>query len=193
MNPTAAETLFRQLDTPLWLLTTAAGSRRSGLICTSVMSVSIVPDMPRIVVAIARQHETWSVLQEARHLALHLLSPESLSLVERFGARSSRDIDKFEGVQLVPHEHAAPILRESLGWLACSIEDRWSIGDRTVHLAAVDDAQPLPEGSVPLTTNSLARRASPELLEELKRQREMDAAVDVPLIQQWRTNRQSGL
>jgi hypothetical protein len=48
--------LFARTDRELWLLTAAARGRRGGLIATFVSQASIVPDLPRVLVGLAKQH-----------------------------------------------------------------------------------------------------------------------------------------
>src|SRR5579859_4521373 len=58
MDVTAASTLFAWLDREVWLLTAQDGERRSGLVATFVSQASIVPELPRVLVALSRQHFT---------------------------------------------------------------------------------------------------------------------------------------
>ena len=73
--------LFADLDRELWLITAQAGTRRGGLIATSVSQASIVPELPRLVVGVARQHHTWQLIEQAEAFVLHLLADEDLPLV----------------------------------------------------------------------------------------------------------------
>ena len=63
MDLTAASTLFAWLGRELWLVTAQAGGRRGGLIATFVNQASIVPEMPRVLVGLARQHHTWELVE----------------------------------------------------------------------------------------------------------------------------------
>ena len=81
--------LFARTDRQLWLLTAAAGGRRGGLIATFVGQASIVPDLPRVVVGIARQHHTHELVEASSAFALHLLGEEHLDRVWRFGFAKS--------------------------------------------------------------------------------------------------------
>src|SRR6516225_9780017 len=73
MDSTAASTLIAWLDRELWLVTSQAGDRRGGLIATFVNPASIVADLPRMLVGLARQHHTWEVVEASGAFALHLL------------------------------------------------------------------------------------------------------------------------
>ena len=83
-HETAAE-LFALTDRELWLITASAGERRGGLIATFVSHASLVPELPRILVAVAKQHHTWQLIEASGAFAAHLLSEQNLDFVWRFG------------------------------------------------------------------------------------------------------------
>src|SRR5437764_11333902 len=119
MDATAAFTLFDCLDPPLWLVTAQAGARRGGLIATFVNEASIVPDLPRMVVGLARQHLTWELVEASSAFALHLLRADQVDLVYRFGLCSGREVDKLAGLRHHTGATGSPLLEDALGWLDC--------------------------------------------------------------------------
>src|SRR5207245_9201400 len=88
VDKTAASALCAWLDREVWLVTACAGERRGGLIATFVSQASLVPDLPRMVVGIARQHHTWGLIEASGAFALHLLGQDNLDWVGHFGLRS---------------------------------------------------------------------------------------------------------
>jgi len=94
VDRTATAALFAWLDRELWLVTSQARGCRSGLIATSVLQASIVPDLPRVLVSIAQQHFTCELIEHSGSFALHLLGQDDIAWVRRFGLRSGRDVDK---------------------------------------------------------------------------------------------------
>lgn len=183
-----AARLFDTLDPKIWLLTTAAGSLRGGLIATSVMQASIVPERPRVIVTVARQHHTWQVLETSGVFALHLLSENQIDLVWRFGLQSGRDTDKFAGLSFDKSPQGNPLLAGSNGWLDCRVECRMETGDRTVYLAAVTNAG-FEDGGPALTLSKLLAAATDETRRDLKAQLTRDAAIDRDAIDRWRSAR----
>jgi flavin reductase (DIM6/NTAB) family NADH-FMN oxidoreductase RutF len=177
--------VFGQTDPALWLVTAAAPAGRGGLIATFVTPGSIVPEMPRVLVGLARQHLTWSLVEAAGAFALHLLAEEQVEWVWRFGLESGRDRDKLAGLPLRAGVTGAPVLTEAPAYLDCRVEARWDTGDRTVYLAEVVDGavvRPVPV----LTLKRAVQRAPAERLRQLKEGLERDAAVDAEAIRQWR-------
>jgi flavin reductase (DIM6/NTAB) family NADH-FMN oxidoreductase RutF len=188
MDLTAASTLFAWLDRELWLVTAQAGPRRGGLIATFVNQATIVPDMPRMLVGLARQHHTWELVEASGAFALHLIGEPHLDWVWRFGLESGRHRDKFAGLPVRTGETGSPLLEGAVGWLDCRVEDRLDTGDRTVYLAEVVQSQ-VGDFAAPLTQKRLLELAPPDRLAELKRQRHHDAHVDAEAIRAWRQRR----
>jgi flavin reductase (DIM6/NTAB) family NADH-FMN oxidoreductase RutF len=184
----ASASLFAQCDRELWLVTAAAGGRRGGLIATFVGQASLVPELPRVLVGLARQHYTWELVEGSGAFALHLLDEPHLDWVWRFGLRSGRDGDKLEGLAVGPGVTGSPLLADAPGWLDCRVEARLDTGDRTVYLAEVVDAR-LSRLGRPLTVKRLLELAPAERLRELKEQVARDSVVDAMAIRAWRQQR----
>ncbi|MCC7418835.1 MAG: flavin reductase [Planctomycetaceae bacterium] len=189
-----ANDIFRSLDRELWIVTAAHGGRRGGLVSTTVVSASIVPDLPRILVAIAHQHATASLIEGSGGFVLHLVAPSQVDRVWTFGTQSSRDIDKFAGCDAILREGktGAPILTDAPGWLECRVESRMETGDRTVYLAEVIDAgRDAAADKRPLTMHGLLNVATPQQRQVLQESLTVDGAVDAAAIRTWRQNRNS--
>jgi flavin reductase (DIM6/NTAB) family NADH-FMN oxidoreductase RutF len=174
-----------RVDPSLWLVTAQAGPRRGGLIATFVTSASIVPEMPRVLVGLARQHYTWDLVEASGAFTLHQLGERHLEWVWHFGLASGRGADKLAGLHVTAGKTGSPRLPDAPGWLECEVEARLETGDRTVYLAAVVDAgaaapEPL------LTTKRILELAPPEMKRRLKEMLTHDAAVDAAAIRAWR-------
>ena len=102
--------------------------------------------------------------------------------------RSGRDVDKFAGLTVHCGTTGSPLVQAALGWLDCRVEARFDTGDRTAYLAEVVEAR-LERRDPPLTMRRLLQLAPPEKLQELRRQREHDGALDAAAIRAWRASR----
>jgi flavin reductase (DIM6/NTAB) family NADH-FMN oxidoreductase RutF len=189
MDDTAACTLFAWLDREVWLVTSRSGERRGGLIATQVSQATIVPELPRILIGLAKQHYTWELVEASGAFAMHLLGEQNLDWVWRFGLESSRRRDKFDGLD-VRVEKGSPLLDDAIGWMDCRVEARLDSGDRTVYLAEVVESRVTHFGP-PLTFQRLLELAPADRLAELKRQRYHDSHIDAAAIRAWRERRSS--
>jgi flavin reductase (DIM6/NTAB) family NADH-FMN oxidoreductase RutF len=181
----AAATLFAQIDRELWLLTAAAGPRRGGLVATFVSQASLAPELPRVLVGLAKHHFTWELVEASSAFALHLLGEEHIDWVWRFALQSGRDVDKLAGLSFSTGAGGSPRLDGVLGWLDCRVEARLDTGDRTVYLGEVVDAH-ADQCRAPLTLKRALQLATPEQLRELKRLIAHDSALDAEAIHRWR-------
>jgi flavin reductase (DIM6/NTAB) family NADH-FMN oxidoreductase RutF len=188
MSADGPSAVFARLDPPVWVVTADDGNRRGGLIATFVGRASIVADLPRVMLGIARQHHTWGLIEAAGVFALHLLDAQDLAWCLRFGLGSGRDVDKLAGLMVRPGPLGVPILAEASSWLACRVEERLDAGDRTLYLAEVVDGIVVRDGP-PLTATALRAAASDEQRAWLDRAYQEDTALDRAAILQWRAVR----
>jgi len=184
----AAGAVFGLLDRELWLLTTDDGETRNGLVCTFVSKASIVAELPRMAVGLANQHHTCGLVKNSGRFCLHLLWPDQLDLVWRFGLNSGREVDKFAGLSWETSPLGNPRLSGTLAWLDCRVESIQDIGDRTLFVAAVEHAAAAGH-SVPLSVNRLYYEAPDDKREQLDRMYRHDGRVDAEAILGWRAGR----
>jgi len=186
--PREISNLLSGLGRELWVVTAAASEKRGGLIATFVNAASIVPEMPRVLLGLAKQHHTWELIEASGNFGLHLIGEEQLPWVWAFGSRTGRGIDKLAELSITTATTSAPLLNDALAWLDCRVETRMDIGDRTVYLAEVL-AGGQRSTTLPLTVRRLVELAPPERLHELKDALLRDAAVDAAAIGAWRSGR----
>lgn len=154
---------------------------RAGLIATFVSQASICPEIPRMLVGIAKQHHTWGVIEASQAFTLHLLQESQIDLVWHFGLSSGHAGDKFSGLGEIDG---------SVAVLECIVETSLDTGDRTVYIAEVVDAR-IERSGVPLTVKRLISLAPPERIQALRDGLARDALVDASAIQKWRQARTS--
>src|SRR3954469_7736163 len=87
-----------RLERELWIVTARAGERCSGLVATYVSSVSLVPELPRGTIAIAKHHFTHELIEASGAFAMNLIDETTIEWVWHFGIPSGREIDKLRGL-----------------------------------------------------------------------------------------------
>ena len=181
--------IMRLLDREIWLVTAADENRRGGLIATFVSQASIVPEAPRMVVGIARQHHTWQLIEASRRFTLHVLDETQIDWVWRFGLQTGHATDKFAGLPMLDAGNGAPRLPGVIAWLDCRVETSLDTGDRSIYLAEVTESR-LDRAASPLTLTRLLQLAPPERLAELRAGMQRDATIDAAAIAAWRGGRE---
>lgn len=183
--------VFDLYDPPLWLLTVQAGERRGGLIATFAVRASIVAELPRMVIGVAKHHHSWGLIEASGRFALHLLTTNGLDLVWRFGLQTGHEVDKFQGLAFDRSADGNPRCLDALSWLDCRVEDRMDIGDRTLYIAEVTGGGVQARGPA-LTVGDLLRTAAPERRAALERLYQADQVIDTAAILAWRRDRGIG-
>ena len=69
---------------------------------------------------------------------------------KRFGLKTGRKTDKFEGLDYETKVTGAPVLKECLAWLDCRVVSYHDAGDHTLFIGEVLDAGVRREGDKPL-------------------------------------------
>ena len=188
MNVSQLSHIWAEVDPVVWLVTSRYGNASGGLIATFVNQASIVPDCPRMVVGLSRQHHTWGLIEASGAFALHLVDEEHVDWIWRFGLHSGRNADKLHGLDFDEGQTGSPILSEARCWLDCRVEARLNTGDRTIYLAEVVDADHR-AGSPILTVQRLLQLAPADKLQLLNELHERDEKVDAQAIRAWRIQR----
>lgn len=88
----AFERMMARLDFPMFVVTTRAGTERSGCLVGFACQASIRP--PRFLVGLSKLNHTYRVARRANHLAVHLLTRRNRELAGLFGAETGDRIGR---------------------------------------------------------------------------------------------------
>lgn len=177
--------LFSDTNHEIFLLTSAYKKEISGCIATWIMPATLVPDEPRIVAVLSPNNVTVKLLQKSRLFITHLLAKDQYDLVPRFGLYSSRDINKFEGMELTYAKSGIPIIPNTCGWMECVAREELDSGDRIVVLADVLEEH-VNKGKKSLCKNEALEKLSEATVQKLWEKRKRDGERDKKLIKIFR-------
>lgn len=118
-----------------------------GLTVSSFASVS--PDPPLILISIDHRTSAYKLMETAgTTFAVNILGHDQMELSNRFAWL--KDEDRFAEGQWDTAVTGAPILRDALAWLDCTIYSRFAAGSHTIYIGEVHasgvprpDEQPL--------------------------------------------------
>src|SRR4029450_11193392 len=111
----------------LWITTAATrDGRQGGLLATAVLSVSLDPERPRLLVGITPSHYTAELLDASETFGAHLLRPDQGTLAWSFADGSGRHRDKLAGLAMNISPRGAPILADCLARLECRYVSRFT-------------------------------------------------------------------
>ncbi|HND51679.1 MAG TPA: flavin reductase family protein [Pirellulaceae bacterium] len=180
-----ADSILRQLTREVWVVTAATDYRRGGLTATWVHPVSLDPQLPLLLAAIAPNHFTAELVDEAAVFVAHLLADDQQSLAIRFALKSGRDTDKFEGLEFETLESGAPLLGGCVAALECRVLARLATGDRTFYWGAVVRTIAPRPTAPPLVDRTFFGRLSTEDRAILFENLQADLAVQRPAQAAW--------
>jgi len=144
MNSDAVRDTLSALTSPLLAITSVHDGRANGQIAVAGLSGSILPEAPRILVALWKANLTHDLILASRVLAVHLLpsAPDdtlraSLDILHTLGMRSGRDSDKLAMLSWRPGVTGAPILLDALTYVEGRVVTTLDGGEMTVFLADI--------------------------------------------------------
>ncbi len=127
----------------LYVITSRKGDRFNGQIANTVFQVTSEP--PTIAVSINRNNFTWEFTNESRVFTASVLRQDTpLDFIGRFGFRSGRDTDKFEGVSYQIGETKAPVvLDNAVAYLEARVTQQMDVGTHTIFIGELVNAEVL--------------------------------------------------
>ena len=134
----------------LYVIGSRKGDRINGQICNTVVQVSSEP--PIISVCINKENLTHKYIVDSGAFSASILAQDTpLNHIGRFGFKSGRDIDKFDGINYKLGETQAPItLDNTLAYLEAKVINSVDVGTHTIFIGDLVDAEVIGEGE-PMT------------------------------------------
>ena len=146
MNPKA----LHKIGYGLYVVSSIKGDRINGQIATTVFQVTSEP--PTVAVRINKNNLTHEFIKESRVFVASILAQDTpLSFIGRFGFKSGRDMDKFEGIGYKRGETRAPVVTDNtLAYLEARVKQDVDAGTHTIFIGDLVEAEVLKEGE-PMT------------------------------------------
>jgi flavin reductase (DIM6/NTAB) family NADH-FMN oxidoreductase RutF len=158
MDTAAFDAIMAAVDSPLVVVTAAAGEQRGG--CVAGFHTQCGLDPPRYAVWLSKANLTYRVALFASHLAVHLLDARDHDLAELFGGTTGDDVDKFArcdwtlgpaGVPLLDRCASVLVLQRTatcdtgddhVCFIGAPVDARHQPGLRPFHLSDAADIEP---------------------------------------------------
>ncbi|MFH0942413.1 MAG: flavin reductase family protein [Chloroflexota bacterium] len=136
---------LHKLSYGVYVVTSVKEGRYNGQIANTVFQVTSEP--PTIALSINRNNLTWEYIRASRVLAASVLCQATpLVFIGRFGFKSGRDIDKFQGISYKIGETGAPVVLENaVAYLEGRVVNEVDVGTHTIFIAEVLAAEVVSE------------------------------------------------
>ncbi|GAB6393613.1 MAG: flavin reductase [Treponematales bacterium] len=140
---------LRNLTYGLFVVGTKDGGRLTGCVVNSAGQVGSEP--PLVSVCINRGNFTSECVRKAGGFAVSILAEGcAFPVIGRFGFRSGRDFDKFDGVPHSLTPAGYPVLEEgTCGWLECALETSLDLPTHTLFVGRLTGGASAP--GMPMT------------------------------------------
>ena len=135
----------------VYVVTSKKDSQLNGQIANTVFQVASEP--PTVAVSINKNNYTHEFIKESRVFAASVLCQETpLTFIGRFGFKSGRDTDKFEGIDYKIGETGAPVvLDNAVSYLEARVTKEMDVGTHTVFIGEVVNADVVAEHKACMT------------------------------------------
>ena len=176
------EALYR-ISYGMYVVSSKMDGKLNGQIANTVFQITSEP--PRMAVCINKENLTHEFIKESGVFAASVLSVEApTKFIGRFGFKSGRDIDKFEGVSHRIGATGAPIvLDHALAYFEAEVEGSMDGGTHTLFLGGIVEADVLDTHGVPMTYayyHQVRRGRSPKTAPTYVKQKEVRPMPEPP-------------
>lgn len=134
----ALRALFREIPSPVAVVTVDVSGQAAGLTVDSLVPLSLEP--PLVGLALRRHAALHELVREAGTFAVSILGSGQEQLAQHF-ARGVPPIGLWTGVETTVGELGAPLIEGALGWLECRLGSEVDAGDHTFFVGAVEAAR----------------------------------------------------
>lgn len=142
-------TILRSLSYGVYIITAMDGDRPCGCTANSVMQITSEPQT--VAVSLNRANYTNELVKNTGRLAVNILAENSdASLIGGFGFSSSRDTDKFDGVDY-EMVHGLPVLKGTCGYMILEVKSTVETSTHTIFIAEMTDGEVIDKKAVAMT------------------------------------------
>lgn len=130
--------VLRNLSYGVYVVTSREKDKNVGCVANSIMQVTSSPAV--IAVSINHDNYTNKVIKENNKFGVSILKETTdAKIIGTFGYKSSRDNDKFDGIDFKEISEI-PVLENTCGYMVCKVIDTMETSTHTVFLGEVIEA-----------------------------------------------------
>ena len=130
--------LFREVPSPVAVVTVDVAGLAAGLTADSLVPLSLEP--PLIGFAVRRHAALHELVRDAGAFAVSILASGQEHLAQHF-ARGVPPIGLWIGIETTIGELGAPLIAGALGWVECRLASEVDAGDHTFFVGSVESAR----------------------------------------------------
>ncbi len=148
-----------KLVNPIAIVTGSYGGKSSGFIASWITQVSFAP--PLVMVAINPLHYSYEFVARSNAFAINLLRTDQAELVDWFGKRSGKSVDKLSETAYELGKTGVPLLKDCLASIECTVTWTKEAGDHVIVVGRIVNAEVKSDGQTLRETRSMYTASSP--------------------------------
>jgi len=169
-------------DEDVFLVTTRAAELDSGMIATWIVQASMSTQRPRLAAIMSPRNRTTELIELSGRFVVQLLAEDQFELVPSFGLHSSRDSDKFHGIELSRTPSNLPVVAGTKGWVECLVASKIYADDRILYVADIVARSPVQTHVRGLRMSEAISRLPRDVVQALSKQREETMQLDDAIV-----------
>ncbi len=142
---------FYKVTYGLYIITASHEGKQGGYVGNTVFQVTADP--PQFAISCSKDNASLSLIKKSGYFAVSVLDKQTkIDLIGTFGYKSSRDIEKFEGVDYIKGSSGCPIvLEDCLAWFECKVTQAHDLGSHLLFIGEIINKDLLKASKSPLT------------------------------------------
>ena len=138
---------FNRINYGLFIVAATADGKRNGCIVNSLHQVTSSSPY-KFSLTVNKSNETFKTIEAAGSFAATVLAKDTpKDLVDLFGYKSGRVVDKFEGFDVQTDEAGNPYVKDhALARISCKIVEKLDLGTYMLYIGEATEAETLGEG-----------------------------------------------
>ncbi len=142
-TPVNIASAYRLLHPMHTVLVSCVGKAGKPNITTIAWAMPTSINPPLVAISLAPTRHSHMLIVESGEFVVNIPTLEILQAVYACGSLTGRSFDKFKKTNLTPmpaKKVKAPAIRECVGHLECTVEDKFTTGDHTVFIGKIVEA-----------------------------------------------------
>ena len=135
----AIKKALRHISYGLYIVSSRQGDKVNGQCANTVFQIT--SDPVTIAIGINKNNLTHEYIKASQVFSVSILDTNGLELVKKFGFRSGKEVDKFDGINYQLGTTGTPLLQDCLVALECKVVGSMDLGTHTLFIGEVVCAQ----------------------------------------------------
>lgn len=142
---------FYSLSYGMYIIGVANNGKKNGYIANTAFQVTATPE--QLAISCNKDNLSAEMIEESGYFSLSVLEKDaSKEIINRFGYKSGKTVDKFEGTKHFETKNGVPVVTEEcVAWFECKVVQKVDVGTHIIFIGKVLEGEYLPGDKDPLT------------------------------------------